>query len=60
MAPTTPPMIPIHAERLRPDIGLLEGGLEVPGSDADVLVAVGAPNSGRDGEVVVARVAGKR
>ena len=50
-------MIPIHVERLRPEVGTLEAVLDVPGSDEEVLVAVGAPASGREGEVVVAKVA---
>lgn len=53
-------MMPIHVERLKPDIGMLEAGVDVPGSVGEVLVAVGTPASGRDGEVVLAKVASER
>lgn len=53
-----PLIMPIHVERLKPDRGLLEGELEAPGSDADVLAAVGVPSTALDGEFVVMKVAG--
>jgi hypothetical protein len=50
-------MMPIHVERLKPDKGMLEAEVDVPEVGGEVLVAVGAPASGRDGEVAVAKVA---